>query len=87
VAAGSPELALAPGFADASVLNKLIGQSPAGASGGSGLPQLGQIRIVFIGLFSSEPFLFTHYLREQGERLHHHLLNPASKYRHSSSVS
>jgi hypothetical protein len=52
VEAGPPDLALAADFADGSVLSKQTGQRPSGASGGSGLPQMGQIRIVFIGLFS-----------------------------------
>jgi hypothetical protein len=79
VEAGSRDAPLAAEFAAGSVLSKQTGQSPAGASGGSGLLQTGQIRIVFIGLFSFEPFWFTHYLRKHGERLHLHLLNTDSK--------
>jgi hypothetical protein len=50
VEAGWPNLALAAGFADGSDLSRHTGQRPAGASGGSGSPQLGQIGFAFIRL-------------------------------------
>jgi hypothetical protein len=52
VEAGSPDLALAASLVDGSVLSRQTGQRPAGASGGSGLPQLGQIGFAFIGLLN-----------------------------------
>jgi hypothetical protein len=52
VEAGPPGLDLAAGLAAGSVLSRHTGQSPAGASSGSGVLHIGQIRIVFTASFS-----------------------------------